>query len=184
MIVDLLLPTFFTTTNTTATNNTATNNTTANMQEPIPAFSEDVRAEFYEWIRRPEHMNRARMSYEKQRILTMFLRTPSLRPLNKVENDIRIQVHGYQLDEDPGSNTLWRLRDSGHHQDREVILEDLAFDTIIRAHCQHAHPGKNKTFDLIRERYYGITKDKVSKLNNNLYSDTLLIKSMYRYHGL
>ena len=35
------------------------------------------------------------MSYEKQRILCIFLRTPStLRPLNDMENDIGTQVYG------------------------------------------------------------------------------------------
>ena len=62
------------------------------------------------------------MSSEKHRILQMFLRTPALRPLNKLEVDIRTQVHGYRLDEDPLSNKLGRLRDSGHEYDREVIL--------------------------------------------------------------
>lgn len=31
----------------------------------------------------------------------------------------------------------------GHYRDCEVILEDLAFDTITKAHCQHAHPGQS-----------------------------------------
>ena len=101
--------------------------------------------------------------------------------MNKTENDIRTQVHGYRLDAYPGSNTLWRLRDSGHYQDREVILEDHAFDIIFRAHCQHAHPGKNKTFDLIRERYYGITKDEVSK-PSKIYQ-VLVTNIISRYHG-
>ena len=93
----------------------------------------------------------------------MFLRSPNLKPSNKIEADIRTQLHGYRLDNDQASNTLWRLRDSGHHEDRKVVLEDGAFETIVRIHCQHAHPGKNKTFDLLRERYYGITKEEVSK---------------------
>ena len=33
---------------------------------------------------------------------------------NKIEADIRTQVHGYRLDMDPSSNNLWRLHDSGH----------------------------------------------------------------------
>lgn len=131
------------------------------MQEPIQAFPDDVRAEFYRWIGRPEHTNRARMSHDKRRILRMFLRKPDLKPSNKMESGFRTLVHKYRLDNDPTSNTLWRLRDSGHSQDRKVIPEDLSFDTITRMHCQHAHPGKNKTFDLVRERYYGITKEEV-----------------------
>ena len=46
--------------------------------------------------------------------------------------------------------------------DRKVIPSESAFDTITTIHCKHAHPGKNKTFDLIREKYYGITKEEVS----------------------
>lgn len=130
---------------------------------PAHAFSEEIRTEFQQWVRRPDHTNRARMTSEKHRILRMFLRTPALRPVTKLEIDICTQVHGYRLDEDPASNKVWRLRDSGHPQDREVILEACAFEMIIRAHCQHAHPGKNKTFDLIREKYYGITKEEVSE---------------------
>ena len=91
--------------------------------------------------------NRARMSHEKDRILRMFLRTPNLRPSNALEADIRTQVYGYQLDTDPSNNT--RLRDSGHAEDRKVVSEDTAFDTITTMHCQHAHLGKNKTFNLI-----------------------------------
>ena len=68
----------------------------------------------------------------------MFLRTSELRLNNKIEADIQTQVHGYRLDMDPSSNTLWRLHDSGHTGDREVISEDIAFITITR----------DKTFDL------------------------------------
>ena len=133
------------------------------MQEPIQPFTPDVQAAFHQWIRRSEHTNRARMSPEKHRILLMFLRTPDLKPRNRIEADIRTQLHGYRLDEDPTSSILWRLRDSGHTDDRKVILEDSVFHTITGVHCHHAHPGKNKTFDLVRQRFYGITKVEVSK---------------------
>ena len=131
------------------------------MQAPVQPFSAEIRNEFYQFIRRPEHTNRARMAYEKQQIIRMFLQTPGLQPTNKLEKDLRSQVHGYRLDQDPTSQKLWRLRDSGHAEDRQVISADRAFDTITTVHCQHAHPGKNKTFDLIREKYYGITKEEV-----------------------
>ena len=76
----------------------------------------------------------------------MFLRIPTLQPSNKIEDDLRSQLHGYRLDENPRSNTSWRLRDI---KDRNVVLEEMAFDTIAQIHCQHAHPGKNKSFDLL-----------------------------------
>jgi len=82
------------------------------------------------------------MSAEKRRLMQLFLRIPTLRT--------------------PMCNTLWRLRDSGHIKDRQVVSEDMAFDTITRIHCLHAHPGKNKTFDFLREEYYGITKEEIS----------------------
>ena len=126
--------------------------------EATQPFTPEVRAEFYEWIRKPELTNRARMSHEKDRILRMFLRTLNLRPSNALEADIRTQVYGYWLDTDPANNT--RLRDSGHAEDRKVVLEDTAFETITAMHCQHAHLAKNKTFDLIRQKFYGITKKK------------------------
>jgi len=50
------------------------------------------------------------------------------------------------------------LRDNGHIKDRQVVPEDMAFDTITRIHCLHAHPGKNKIFDFLREEYYGLQK--------------------------
>ena len=53
-----------------------------------------------------------------------------------------------------------KYRDSGHAEDRKVVLEDTAFETITAMHCQHAHLAKNKTFDLIRQKFYGITKKK------------------------
>ena len=71
------------------------------MQEAIQPFTPEVQAEFYQWIRQPDHTNRARMSPEKHRILLMFLRSPDLRPRNRVELDIRTQISGYRLDEDP-----------------------------------------------------------------------------------
>ena len=46
--------------------------------------------------------------------------------------------------------------ESGHAEDRKVVPKDAAFKKL---HCQHAHPGKNKTFDLIQQRFYGITKE-------------------------
>jgi len=88
------------------------------------------------------------MSAEKRRLMQLFLHIPTLTPTNKYEIDLRSQLHGYRLDADPMCNTLWRLRDSGHIKDRQ----DMAFDTITRIHCLHAHPGKNKTFDFLSRR--------------------------------
>jgi len=73
----------------------------------------------------------------------------------QARTDVRTQLHGYRLDVDLMCNTLWRLRDSGHIKDR-VVSGGMAFDTITRIYCLHAHPGKNKTLDLLREEYYGI----------------------------
>ena len=84
---------------------------------PVPAFSPEIRSNFYEWIRHPDHTNRARMSIEKQQILQRFLRTPGLKPVSKLEKDLRSQVQGYRIDPDPTNNTLRRLRDSGHPKD-------------------------------------------------------------------
>ena len=67
------------------------------------------------------------MPYEKQPIIRMFLRTPGLQQqINKPEKDLRSQVHCYQ---DPTSQKLWWLRNSGHAEDRQVISVDSAFDT-------------------------------------------------------
>ena len=137
----------------------------------VQPFSPD---EFYQFIRRPEHTNRARMSYEKQQVIRTFLQMPELQPANKLEKDLRSQVHGYRLDEVPTNKTLWRLRDAGHKEDRKVIPSESAFDTITTMHCKHAHPGKNKTFDLIREKYYGITKEEVSYNIFSFYTQSIL----------
>lgn len=141
----------------------------------MEAFSKEVRENFEQYIRRPEHTNRARMSIEKRRIIEMFLRKPSLKPSNEIEINLRSQVHGYRLDEDPTSNILWRLRDSGHPIDRKVISIDMTFNTIVKVHSQHAHPGKNKTFDLLRQEFYGITKEEVSSYST-LYEFLLMRK--------
>ena len=44
------------------------------MPEAIQASSREFKADFYEWIRRPQHTYRTRMSSEKQQILQMFFR--------------------------------------------------------------------------------------------------------------
>ena len=80
------------------------------------------------------------------------------------ESDLHSQLHGYRLDHDSTKNTLWRLRDSGHSQDRKVVPEAQALDTIATLHCQYAHPRKNKTFYLLREEYYAITKEEVNMI--------------------
>jgi len=82
------------------------------------------------------------MCAEKRRL---FLRIPSLKSTNKYEIDLRTQLHGYRLDADPMCNTLWRLRDSGHIKDRQVVSEDMAFVSITRIHCLPAHPGRIKS---------------------------------------
>ena len=76
-------------------------------QDPVPPFSPEVRSEFYEWIRHPDHTNQR------------FLCNPGFETSNKIgKKDLRSQVHGYRrLDIDPTKNTLWRLRDSGHSKD-------------------------------------------------------------------
>ena len=65
------------------------------MEDPVEPFTAEVRANFDRYIRRPEHTNRARMSDEKHRIIQMFLHTSTLKPSNKLEVDLRSQVHGY-----------------------------------------------------------------------------------------
>ena len=45
---------------------------------------------------------------------------------------------------------------------RKVVSEDKTFDIITRTHCQHAYPGKNKTFDLVRQDYYLTKSDGIS----------------------
>jgi len=84
------------------------------------------------------------MSAEKRRLMQLFLRIPTLKPTNKYEIDLRTQLYGYRLDADPMCNTLWRLRDSDHIKDRQVVSEDMAFDTITSIHCLHAHLGKKE----------------------------------------
>ena len=66
------------------------------------------------------------------------------------------QLHGYRLDVDPMCNTF----------------------TITRIRCLHAHPGKNKTFDFLREEYYGITKKLYSFYSFNILMSlgSILIK--------
>jgi len=66
------------------------------------------------------------MSTETHRLSQMFLRIPTSKLLNEIELDLRSQLHGYPLDEKLRSNTLWRLRDSGRTNDREVVLEEMA----------------------------------------------------------
>ena len=51
------------------------------------------------------------------------------------------------MDTDPANNTLRRLRDSGRAEDRKVVSEDIAFDTITTTYALSPHLGKNKTFE-------------------------------------
>jgi len=95
---------------------------------------------------------------KKRRLMQLLLRILTLKPTNKYEIDLRTQLHGYRLDADPTCNTLWRLRDSGPMKDRQVVSEDMAFDTITRIHCLHAHPGKNKTFDFFEKSIMELQK--------------------------
>ena len=68
------------------------------MQAAVQPFSAEKRNEFYQFIRGPKHTNRARMPYEKQQIIRMFLQTLGLQPASKLEKDLHSQVHGYHLD--------------------------------------------------------------------------------------
>ena len=78
--------------------------------------------------------NRARMSSEKQQMLQTFLHTLGLKQSPKFESDLPSQLHGYRLDHDPTKNTLWRLRDSGHSQDRKVYSTRRPCFSILLQH--------------------------------------------------
>lgn len=45
---------------------------------------------------------------------------------------------------------------------RLLVSIDDAFDVISKVHDEFGHDGKNKTFEVIEERYYGIIRDDVS----------------------
>ena len=58
--------------------------------------------------------------------------------------------------ENESNNAVKRRHYNGNMRDRQ---EDwLAFGTLVGIYCKHAHPRKNKTFDLLDEGYYGVKK--------------------------
>ncbi len=56
---------------------------------------------------------------------------------------------------------LWRLPTKVVRDPREVISEDLIWDTIIRVHEGLGHAGQNATAIKVNHEYYGIARHKV-----------------------
>jgi len=53
---------------------------------------------------------------------------------------------------------LYRKPSDPQEQPRYVVCEHEVFERIKTVHLQLGHAGKNKTFEILQKRYYGITR--------------------------
>ena len=56
---------------------------------------------------------------------------------------------------------LWKLPGRVFKERREVISEDLIWDTIIAVHNNFGHAGQNATASKVNNEYYGISTQEV-----------------------
>ncbi len=77
---------------------------------------------------------------------------------------------------------LHRNPDEDSQGTRLVVLEDDAFDAIVRTHQRLGHPGYKKTFAEVQNIYYGIyTKEVCYTLSYTL--PKVLALTVNRYNG-
>jgi hypothetical protein len=100
--------------------------------------------------------------------LQIFLTDPEYKPENKKERRLRSEANKRFTMQ---NGILYRYSDDTKPEhfgveQLQVITEDQAFDTITKAHEELSHAGHKKTFHLISENYYGITRDEVIFVTN------------------
>ncbi|EXU94631.1 integrase core domain protein, partial [Metarhizium robertsii] len=99
--------------------------------------------------------NRERIEYTKWRELHILLDNPDRKPRNQTESRLK---HRALSEFELINNRLHRRPDSKHPEPRYVVPENEAFDTIANQHLRLLHAGKNKTWEAVQQKFYGITR--------------------------
>ncbi|KAF5120961.1 SCAN domain-containing protein 3 [Metarhizium anisopliae] len=121
----------------------------------INPFPNDVRSAFKSYIESPAYTNRERIEYTKWRELHILLDNPDRKPRNQTESRLK---HRALSEFELINNRLHRRPDSKHPEPRYVVPENEAFDTIANQHLRLLHAGKNKTWEAVQQKFYGITR--------------------------
>lgn len=121
-------------------------------------FPNDVRRAFDEFIHSDSYSNRERIEYSKWVRLHIHLDQSDLIPESKVDSRLRHRAYAeFELI----NKKLYRQPDKRFKNSRYVVPESEAFDIIANEHLRLLHTGQDKTWDIIKQRYYGIKREDV-----------------------
>jgi hypothetical protein len=124
----------------------------------VNPFPNEVRNAFEAYIHSPIYTNRERIEYIKWQYLHILLDNPDKKPENQTESRLKHRaLTEFQLI----NNKLYRLSDSRFPELRYVVPESEVFDIIAGIHQQLLHTGKNKIWEAIQRRFYGIKRQDV-----------------------
>lgn len=124
----------------------------------MAAFDESAAVDFLSYISNPTHSNRERLTYERKCALIHYCAHPEDKGVTKTERNTRTRSTEYQLT----GGQLFRKPSHQHPEPRLVVLGDDTFATVVREHHCLQHAGRDKTWNAVDKKYYGITKKEVA----------------------
>ncbi|CEJ92864.1 hypothetical protein VHEMI08492 [[Torrubiella] hemipterigena] len=122
------------------------------------AFPNDVRKAFDEFIHADSYNNRERIEYSKWVRLHIHLDQSNLVPETQTDSRLRHRAYSeFELI----NKKLYRQPDKRFTKSRYVVPESEAFDIIANKHLQLLHTGQDKTWDAIKQQFYGIKREEL-----------------------
>lgn len=120
----------------------------------VQPFNTQARQAFHIMLEGRKNQARERVTaFEKHKYIQWLTEAIPER-LNAAANKKRAWIR-IEFDYDAGQ--LWKLSGRVFKQRREVITEDLIWDTIIMVHNSLGHAGQNATANKVSNEYYGIS---------------------------
>lgn len=119
----------------------------------VNPFNSSAREAFYLYLDTRKDQARERITTSEKRRYVKWLTEAVAERLGPAEGKKRAWI-GADFAYDQGK--LWKLLGRLFKQRREVIIEDLIFDTIVTIHNSLGHAGQNATCNKIGSEYYGI----------------------------
>jgi transposase InsO family protein len=133
---------------------------------PLPTcFSTRARNAFYSRITAPNYVNVFRYPPEDVERMIEFLRgsldlkRDQYNQLQK--HDITLRKRARQ-DYELRGNELWRKAKHGKAQAAlRYLRHEEVFDTVVKEHLDSGHNGRDKVFENVKERYWGVSREEV-----------------------
>ena len=132
--------------------------TSSSLTTMVDPFNSQARQAFYLMLDSNRDHSRERMTTSQRLKYIKWLTEAVPERLDKAQGKKRAWI---RADFEYQHGKLWRLPGRIFKERREVISEDLIWDTIIAVHNSLGHAGQNATATKVNNEYYGISTQEV-----------------------